>query len=137
MAERNDIEPRIVGGEPPEGFSLDVRAHGFSLTDALKQYASDHLATKLAKHARQIQSVVIRLADINGTKGGEDKTCEAEVYVRGREPVVVSATDHDLRAAIDRAADRVQKALGRELERARALPRQRGHKVVRAGKTMS
>ena len=135
MAARN-VEPGIVGGEPPEGFHLDVRAHGFSLTDALKVYASDHLAAKLAKHARQIQSVVVRLVDINGTKGGEDKTCEVEVYVRAREPVVVSATHHDLRAAIDEAADRVQNALGRELERARALPRQRGHKVVRARKSM-
>jgi len=131
------VEPGIVGGEPPQGFNLDVRAHGFSLTDALKEYASDHLAAKLTKHARQIQSVVIRLVDINGTKGGEDKTCEVEVFVRSREPVVVSATDHDLRAAIDAAADRVQNALGRELERARALPRQRGHKVVRARKMMS
>jgi len=136
MAARS-IETGIVGREPPQGFNLDVRAHGFSLTDALKEYCSDHLVAKLVKHARQIQSVVIRLVDINGPKGGEDKTCEVEVYVRAREPVVVSATDHDLRAAIDAAADRVQNALGRELERVRALPRQRGHKLVRAHKTMS
>lgn len=130
-------EPGLVGGEPPEAFNLDVRAHGLSLTDALKEYASGHLVAKLVKHARQIQSVMIRLVDVNGTKGGEDKTCEVEVFVRAQEPIVVSATNHDLRAAIDEAADRVQVALGRELERARALPRQRGRKVVRARKMLS
>lgn len=136
MTARN-TEPDIVAGEPPAGFNLDVRAHGLSLTDALKEYASAHLAAKLTKHARQVQSVVIRLLDVNGTKGGEDKTCEVEVHVRAREPVVVSATDHDLHAAIDAAADRVQNALGRELERARALPRRRGHKAAPARKMMS
>jgi ribosomal subunit interface protein len=102
----------------------------------LRQYASEHLAAKLAKHSRQIQSVVIRLVDVNGTKGGEDKTCEVEVYVRARPPVVVSATDQDMHAAIDTVADRVQNALSRQLERGRELPRQRGGKVVRARKAL-
>jgi putative sigma-54 modulation protein len=131
-----DIEPGIVGGQPPTGFQLDVRADGFPLTEALRQYIADHLAAKLAKHARQIQSVVIRVLDVNGTKGGEDKTCEVEVYLRGRKPVVVSQTDHDLRAAIGGVADRVQNALTRELGRGRERPQQRGRKIVRARKTL-
>jgi ribosomal subunit interface protein len=130
------MEAGVVGGEQPVGFHLDVRAHGFSLTEALRQFTSDHLATKLAKHSGQIHSVVIRLGDINGRKGGEDKTCEIEVHVRARDPVVVSARDHDVRAAIDAVADRVQNVLGRKIERRRALPRQRGRKVVRARKLL-
>jgi len=130
------IEPRVVVGERRVGFHLDVRAHGFSLTEALRQFSSAHLASKLAKHAEQIHSVVIRLGDVNGIKGGEDKTCEVEVHVRARAPIVVSATDHDLRAAIDAAADRVQNVLQRKIGRRRALPRQRGRKVVRARKAL-
>ena len=135
MASRR-ADPGIVGGEPPAGFHLVLRAHGFALTDALRQFSTDHLAAKLAKHAGQIQSVVIRLGDVNGKRGGEDKTCEVEVHPRARAPFVVSAMDHDLRAAIDAAADRVQSALGHRLDRRRELPRQRGRKVVRARKLM-
>lgn len=130
------MDPQAAAGEPQPTFQLDVRAHGFDLTDALRQYASDHLAAKLSKHARQIQSVVIRLGDVNGTKGGEDKVCEIEVHMPGHEAVVVSATNHDLRAAIDLVSNRVQTALSRVLGRGRALPRQRGRKVVRARKVL-
>ena len=123
--------------EPQRGFQLDVRGHALPLTDALKRYATDHVAAKLAKHARSIQSVVIRFSDVNGTKGGEDKRCEVEVYLRRvPSPVVVASTDHDLRAAMDAAADRAQKRVGRTLDRRRTTPRQRGHKLVRARKSL-
>lgn len=135
MVARN-LESGIFGGDGRAGFHLDVRAHGMSLTEPLRQYAAEHLAAKLAKHNGHIQSVVIRLVDVNGSKGGEDKTCEVEVYVRAQAPVVVSATEHDLHAAIDAVADRVQSALGRELARGRDLPRQRGRKLVRGRKAL-
>jgi ribosome-associated translation inhibitor RaiA len=136
MASRT-VELGVVGGEPPRGFQLEVRGHGLPLTDALRRYANDHVALKLAKHARDIQSVVIRCSDVNGTKGGEDKRCEVEVILRRvPRPLVVSVTDHDLRAAMDGAADRAQKVVGRALERKRAAPRLRGRKVVRARKLL-
>src|SRR4051812_30396948 len=113
------VNPDVVGGEPPAGFQLDVRAHGFSLTDALRQYATEHVAAKLAKHARAIQLVVIRFEDVNGSKGGVDKCCRIEVLVSGSPPVVVEEVEGDLRAAMDRASDRIQKAVGRELSRRR------------------
>lgn len=137
MASRT-IEPGVVGGEPPRGFQLDVRGHALPLTAALREYATDHVAAKLAKHARAIQSVVIRVSDLNGTKGGEDKQCEVEVYLRRvPSPVVVAVTDHDLRAAMDGAADRAQRTVRRTIERKRAMPRQRGHKLVRARKLLA
>jgi putative sigma-54 modulation protein len=132
------MELGVAGAEPPRGFQLDVRGHALPLTDALRQYATDHVAAKLAKHARAIQSVVIRVSDVNGTKGGEDKRCEVEVYLRRvPSPIVVAVTDHDLRAAMDGAGDRAKKTVGRTLARKRATPRQRGHKLVRARKLLA
>jgi ribosome hibernation promoting factor len=132
------IEQGVVGAEPPRGFQLDVRGHGLPLTDGLRQYATDHIAAKLAKHARAIQSVVIRVSDVNGTKGGEDKRCEVEVYLRRvPNPVVVAVINHDLHAAMAAAGDRASKTVGRTVARKRATPRQRGHKLVRASKLLA
>ncbi len=127
-----------VGGAlgAPEAFQLDIRAHGFSLTPALRAYAVEHVVAKLAKHARQIQAVVIRFDDVNGTKGGVDKRCAVEVLVRGAPTVVVDEIDADLRAAMDRAGDRALEALTRELARRRTTRRQRGRKLVRNGKAL-
>jgi ribosomal subunit interface protein len=131
MADMHGADPGVVGGEPPAGFQFDVRAHGFPLTDAIRQYATEHLGARLAKHARSIHAVVVRFEDVNGGKGGNDKRCAIEVDVGGLNPIIVEEIDDDLHAAVDRAADRVENALGRELERRRTVPRDRGHKLVR------
>ena len=127
----------VVGGEPPSGFHLDVRAHGFPMTDAIRTYAIDHVAGRLAKHARAIQTVVVRFDDVNGSKGGADMVCEVEVTLRRGNPIVITELDDDLRAAMARAADRVEQAVTRALGRRRDTSRQRGHKLVRERKTMS
>jgi len=130
-------DSEVVGGEPPEGFHLDVRAHGFAMTNAIRTYATEHVAGRLAKHARAIQTMVVRFDDVNGSKGGADKLCEVEVTLRRRNPIVVRELDDDLRAAMARAADRIQQAVARALARRRDTARQRGHKLVRERKTMT
>ena len=128
------MDPEVIGGQPPTGFQLDLRTRGFDLTPALRQYATEHVAGKLAKHPRQIQAVIIRLEDTNGSKGGVDKCCRVEVLLPGENPVVVEEISDDLRSAMDLAADRIDKVVTRHLTQKRDLPRQRGHKLARSRK---
>jgi ribosome-associated translation inhibitor RaiA len=121
----------------PQDFSLEIRSPDFPLTDAIRQYAIEHLATKLVKHAHRMGGVIVRFEDANGTRGGEDKVCRVEVLLPRDQPLVVEQTNHDLRAAIDLAADRILVAVERDLERRRSLPRQRGRKIVRHRKLLS
>ena len=107
------------------------------MTDAIRTYATDHVAGRLAKHARNIQSVVVRFDDVNGNKGGTDKVCEVEVTLRRSNPIVVTELDGDLRAAMSRAADRIEQAVARALGWRRDTSRQRGHKLVRERKIMT
>jgi len=62
---------------------------------------------------------VVRLSDINGPRGGNDKRCRIKVPLAGRQDVVIEDTEADLYVAIDRAADRTERALARRLERLR------------------
>jgi ribosome-associated translation inhibitor RaiA len=131
-----DVDPGIVGAQPPEGFQLDIRATGFALTEAVRTYANEHIGGRLAKHSRAIQAVVVRLGDVNGPKGGVDKRCGVEVTIRRGSEVVVEEIDSDLHAAMDRAADRIVEAVSRELSRKRTMPRQQARKVIRERKLM-
>ena len=126
-----------VGGEPPNGFPVEIRSPDFEITDAIRQYAMDHLASKLAKHGHRIQTVIVRFGDVNGSKGGADKLCRVEVLIPRQEPLVIEEVTTDLRAAIDLAADRVEKVVQRDLERMRVEPRHRGRKIVRNRKILS
>ena len=65
----------------------------------------------------------MRLSDINGPRGGEDKRCQLQVSLAGLPDVVVEDTEADLYFAIDRAADRVGRSVMRKLDRMHTLRR--------------
>jgi putative sigma-54 modulation protein len=114
--------------------AVEIRSRGFDLTPALHQYAMDHLAAKLLKHAAHILRVTVRFEDCNGTHGGADKVCRVELMMRRLESIVIEEIDTDLRAAIDLAADRLEIAVERELERMYIAPRHRDRGAARAAK---
>ena len=63
--------------------------------------------------------MIVRLSDINGPRGGEDKCCHIQVALAHLPDVVIEDTEADLYAAIDRAADRAAHTVGRRLMRKR------------------
>jgi ribosome-associated translation inhibitor RaiA len=126
-----NLAPGIVGGESPRGFHLDVRARGFDLTPSLRRHAVDHIAAKMAKHARAISNLTVRLEDVNGPKGGIDKRCRVELQIAGVGPVLVDETDQDVYAAMDVAGERLLKVVGQVLDERRSRQRNHGRKLVR------
>jgi putative sigma-54 modulation protein len=129
-------QAEAAGEERPLGFEVEMRSPHFDLTPAIRAYTLEHLTSKLAKHARHIQSVIVRFEDANGSRGGVDKVCRVEVLVPHEPPLVVEEVESDLRAAVDLVADRIGKMIEREVERQRKTPRQRGRKLVRASKLL-
>ena len=57
--------------------------------------------------------------DVNGARGGADKRCRIIVTLIPSGSIRVEDTDSDLYAVVARAADRLARAVGRELERRR------------------
>ncbi|HET6281230.1 MAG TPA: HPF/RaiA family ribosome-associated protein [Polyangia bacterium] len=121
----------VAEGSARGQFPVELRSPDWDLTEGVRQYALDHIAAKLEKHADHIQSVIIRFEDVNGSKGGGDKTCRIEVLLAHMRPLVVHENHHDLRAAMDLAADRVERSVGREIERMRDRPRDGDRRSVR------
>ena len=98
---------------------IDIQARNFSLTKALRNHIDRRLRLTLGTRDQHIQRVVVRLSDINGPRGGEDKCCQMQVILPHLKDVVVEDTETDMYAAIDRATDRVSCAVGRRLSRQR------------------
>ncbi|MGE0480763.1 MAG: HPF/RaiA family ribosome-associated protein [Phycisphaerae bacterium] len=71
----------------------------------------------LSRFAARIRGVRVRVADLNGARGGVDKRCLLEARLTPRGRVVVEATDVDVEVAVSRAADRVARRVGDELRR--------------------
>lgn len=99
---------------------IGIRRRHVELTAALLDHVERRLRFALCRFGQKIRLAAVQLADLNGPHGGVDKQCKVTVTLSPSGKVMVEATDADLHSAIDRAADRVERSVTRELERRRA-----------------
>jgi putative sigma-54 modulation protein len=102
---------------------IDIQARGFSLTEGLRTQAERRVRFALGSTGGRVRSVVMRLADENGPRGGLDKRCTIRANLAGAPPVIIEHQEADLYVAIDRAADRVGRAVSRRLGKTSAWRR--------------
>lgn len=92
-----------------------IQALGFSLTDALENHVHNRLGFTFSRTSGRVRSVNVRLSDLNGPRGGIDKSCLIEVRLDGFPAVVVEDVQQDLYTAIDRAIGRAARSVLRRL----------------------
>ncbi|MFO0745851.1 MAG: HPF/RaiA family ribosome-associated protein [Myxococcota bacterium] len=97
-----------------------------AVPDGLRAHAERRAGFSLSRFADALGSVVIRLEDQNGPKGGVDKRCRVEVRGPSIGTVVVEDVASRWTAAIDRALAAAGRATARAVARlrsdVRALP---------------
>lgn len=103
---------------------VNIQCCGFDLTEGLRDYTKKRINCSLRFGSAHIMRLIVRLSDINGPRGGEDKRCCIELRLKGLSEVMIEDTETDLYTAIDRAAERAGRTLARRLARSRRrLPR--------------
>ncbi len=98
---------------------IEVRTRGFSITPGLREAIERRLAFALDRYEQRIARVRVVVGDLNGPRGGEDKSCRIEVRLRGARTVRATAVDEDAYAAVGVAAQRAGRGVARALERER------------------
>jgi putative sigma-54 modulation protein len=96
---------------------IDIQARDFSLTKSLRSHVERRLGFALSTRYDRIKRILVRLSDINGPRGGNDKCCQLHVVMPGQADVIIEDTQADLYTAIDRAADRASRVVTRKLAR--------------------
>ena len=104
---------------------IDIQTRDFSLTKALRSHVERRLGFALSTRYDRIKRILVRLSDVNGPRGGEDKCCQLHVVLPGQADVVIEDTQSNLYAAINRATDRASRAVSRRLERLHSAKRDR------------
>jgi len=95
---------------------IEIQTQNFSLTRALRTQIEQQLEFALKTCYRHVKRIMVRLSDVNGPRGGNDKRCQLELFLPGQAVVVVK-TEADLYAAINRAASRAGRNAMRLLRR--------------------
>lgn len=98
---------------------IEIRTTSFTLTDGLREHIERRVQFALSWADHKLQKINLNLKDINGPKGGSDKSCRVQIPVTGAGTVVVEEVQADLYVAIDRAIDRASRALARKIKRER------------------
>ena len=105
---------------------IQIHSDDFALTEGLREHIVRRLSYSLNHGGDLISRIVVRLADVNGPKGGVDKCCGIEVRLKGRSAITIDDTQSDLYVAIDRAAERTGRTLHRRIAR---RPQSRGERT--------
>lgn len=100
---------------------LDIRGGSESACEDERRQVERRLLFALGRFAQHLGRVQVWLGDVNGPRGGVDKTCRIVAHVRGVGQVVIEDADAVLPAAVARAAERAGRAVARALERERRL----------------
>lgn len=98
---------------------IDIQASGLDLTEHLREHTERRLKFALSWANDDVRAVAVRLSDINGPRGGNDKRCRIKILLPGTSDLVIEDAETDLYVAIDRAADRIERAVARRLGRLR------------------
>jgi ribosomal subunit interface protein len=102
--------------------NIEIQARNFSMTNAMREHTERRLGFALSACYQHVKRVLVRLSDINGPRGGNDKRCHLVVSLPGKE-VVVEDTKADLYAAINHATSRAGRTVMRQLRRNRRINR--------------
>jgi hypothetical protein len=102
-----------------------IRAEGTELDKDDRALLRRKLGMRLGKFAPAIERVSVRVADVNGPRGGVDKACRIKVVLTGLPSVIVDERDAAARVAIDRALSGVGRAVRKTLQRRQTKPLRR------------
>ena len=86
---------------------IDLHCDGVEAPPALRDYVARRMRFAIGRFRDHIQWARVKVADVNGPKGGADKRCVVQLRLRNLPDVVFAITQLEVRAAVDEAADRV------------------------------
>lgn len=112
---------------------VEFHGNGIPVTNSIFRWTHDRLLAALGQHELHVGRVEVRLRDLNGPRGGDDKECDLLVHLQGRALVVVKEHQSDLYAAIRVASGRLKNVIARRLaKRRRRRQRRLDHDTLRA-----
>jgi len=96
---------------------INIQARNVEISESFRAHVTRRLQFALGRFGRRIQRVAVKFGDTNGLRGGLDKLCCVDVYLRPSKRLRIEDLDSDLFAVIDRAAERTARTVARVLER--------------------
>lgn len=109
---------------------IDLHCDGVEAAPGLRDYVTRRMRFAIGRFRDHIQWARVKVADVNGPRGGADKRCVVQLRLRNLPDVVFAITQLDVRVAVDEAADRVSRVLAQRVRRQQRPERSRAVGMV-------
>ena len=96
---------------------IEIRGRHIEIEPNLRSHIERRLQFAMDRFAPGIKWLTLRVEDINGPRGGNDKRCWIEVDLIHSRSVMVEEFDSDPFIAAARAVDRAERSVARQLGR--------------------
>lgn len=111
---------------------ITIKVHQTQLDQEATLRMERRLHLALGRFGNDIDRVSARLTDINGPKGGPDKQCLIYIKLTKGGEIVIKGKGVDNGSALNYCADRISRAVDRELSRRWRAPIRRVRRVQNA-----
>jgi ribosomal subunit interface protein len=102
---------------------IEIQVHAEN-SGALRSYIERRLRVALSRYVDRLGTVKVRISEVTGQHGLAEKSCEIRVQLlRSGVLLLQEARDANVYAAIDSAAERIDRSFGRHFERNMLKPR--------------
>lgn len=108
---------------------IEIRTLKQRIHASLRAHIVRRFFYALGPFGDRVRSVLLRIEDLNGPRGGLDKRCQAEVKLAGGGSLIVDVRDVELEPAIARTANRLRRRIRDELNVRRKF-RKRGRAAL-------
>jgi putative sigma-54 modulation protein len=98
---------------------IEIKSKNIDLTENLQRHIARQIEFGLGRLSSHIRKVSVRLADINGPRGGVDQQCQLIISMDQLPDVLIEDTASDLTFAVNRAADRASRTVSRKIRQSR------------------
>lgn len=104
--------------------NVNIRGNHSLMLQIVREHVEKRLRFALGRFGPEILRTRCEIDDVNGPRGGNDKSCRIAVELKSGETVRAEATDADFFTSVDRAAERAERGVARFIARRRDRSRQ-------------
>jgi len=95
---------------------IEIKKNNMSADLELQLYIERRIYFALSRFTHQIRTITVRLQDINGPKGGNDKKCQIVIRLKSK-TLILEGLEDNFFTAVDLTAARAQRGVSREIDR--------------------
>lgn len=108
-----------------------IHAHHLALPEDLPQYLQKHVTKPIARVYDDSAALLeVHLGDARPRRGGVDQECRLSFRMPGANTIHVETVAQDIHAAFIEAADKLKRAVKKELDKKRSPARKTAHRPL-------